>query len=225
MSDKKIVDITQLNKSIEEEQKKNDLVYQGEDQNDDSINQSAADQKELEEIPRKEDGSIDIDKISLGKDDKGRHIVDDNIFDKYYRELPEGTSNKSKSYKAYNNGKLRILGSNPAEDIEIQRKGANTLNARLAQRRTFAEVIEEMLCSRTSKENVEEFKLREGATNLEMIIASAARQAGRGNVRAMDFIRDTIGQKPSENINAAITGLTDEDKAMLQNIQNRLSNK
>jgi len=181
------------------------------------IEETAAD-----DIPRLDNGNIDIESISTGKDDKGNYIVPDDIFDKYYKEMPKGVVNNSRTWRTCNGGRLKILGGDPDNDRLIQIKGAEHSNAMQAQRRTFKEVIEEMLCSKASKSAIEDLNLKADATNLEMIIASAARQAERGNVKAMDFLRDTIGQKPSDRIEASIENLTPEDREMLENIKSRL---
>jgi hypothetical protein len=210
------INLDELEKNIEEqtaEEIKNTEKHQGENQTEES----------LDNIPRKEDGTIDIDLISLGKDDKGNIVVNDSIFDKYYKEMPKGIVNQSHTWRTSNGGRLKILGGDPDNDRLIQMKGAEHSNAMQAQRRTFKEVIEEMLCSRASKDAIEDLNLKADATNLEMIIASAARQAERGNVKAMDFLRDTIGQKPSDRLEATVENLTPEDRAMLENIKNRLS--
>ena len=178
-----------------------------------------------DDIPRLDNGNIDIESISTGKDDKGNYIVPDDIFDKYYKEMPKGVVNNSRTWRTCNGGRLKILGGDPDNDRLIQIKGAEHSNAMQAQRRTFKEVIEEMLCSKASKSAIEDLNLKADATNLEMIIASAARQAERGNVKAMDFLRDTIGQKPSDRLEATVENLTAEDREMLENIKNRLGEK
>jgi len=178
-----------------------------------------------DDIPRLDNGTIDIEAVAIGKDDKGRYTVPDDIFDKYLKELPEGTQNESKTYRAFNHGKLTQLNNDPEEASRRGRAGAIASNATQAARRTFKEVIEEMLCSKASKSAIEDLNLKADATNLEMIIASAARQAERGNVKAMDFLRDTIGQKPSDRLEATVENLTAEDREMLENIKNRLGEK
>ena len=176
---------------------------------------------DLENIPRDAAGKIQIELIATGKDEKG-YIIPDNIFDKYLKELPEGTTNQSGTFRAYNGGKLARLENNREEASTRGRAGANASNTAQAARRTFAEVIEEMLVKPANAQMIEDLELTTGATNLDAIIAAALKQASRGNVKAADFLRDTIGQKPSEKIDAAITGLSPEDKQMLQNVSERI---
>lgn len=172
-----------------------------------------------------ETGKIDISTITLGKSKRNNDIVPDNIFDAYYRELPDKVENQSGTWRTVSTGgKIKIFGGDPEADKEIQRAGADKVNAAKAQQKTFAEVISIMLTQKASNEAIEDLELTADANNLEMIIAAAAKQASRGNVKAMEFLRDTIGQKPSEKIDANVTALTPEDKEMLARVQARLDN-
>ena len=191
-----------------------------EEKNNIKVNIAAAD---LPEVPRDENNNIILEAITTGIDEKGNKIIPDEILDNYYRELPAGIVNQSKTYRTNGTGgKLKILGGDPEKDLLIQRKGGEALQATLKQQKTFAEVIQAMLCQKASKESIEDLELKADADNLEVIIAAAAKQASRGNVKAMEFLRDTIGQKPSEKIDANVTALTPEDKEMLQRVQARL---
>lgn len=171
---------------------------------------------ELPEVPRLQDGKIDIEKIATGKNEKGNYIVPDEVLKAYYKELPDGTTNESNTSWSYNGGLLNKANK------EVQTAGGKALQAKLEQRRTFADVITTMLCQKASKNDIEDLELKPDADNLDVIIAAAAKQASRGNVKAMEFLRDTIGQKPSEKIDASVTALTPEDKEMLQRVQARL---
>lgn len=173
-----------------------------------------------EEIPRLEDGSIDIEAISIGKDNKGNYIVEDDLFDKYYKELPRGTVNESKTYRAYNGGKVKSLTS---ENRDIQVMGGKALQAKLKQRRTFAEAISTVLAQKPTEKVREELELDSTADNLDAVIAAMLRQAQKGNVKAGDFLRDTIGEKPTDRLEASVETMTAEDREMLENIQKRMA--
>lgn len=55
-----------------------------------------------------------------------------------------------------------------------------------------------------------------GKTMQENIITAAVAKAASGDVRALEFVRDTIGEKPEQQINLdANLGLTDADRALL----------
>lgn len=188
----------------------------------DKLNRAIEENKtpaDKEEIPRLEDGVIDIEAISTGKDDKGNYIVPDELFDKYYKELPRGTVNESKTYRAYNGGKVKSLTS---ENRDIQVMGGKALQAKLKQRRTFAEAISTVLAQKPSQKVREELELDSTADNLDAVIAAMLKQAQRGNVKAGDFLRDTVGEKPTDKLEASVETMTAEDREMLANIQKRM---
>ena len=189
----------------------------------DKLNKAIEENKtpaDKEEIPRLEDGTIDIETTSTGKDDKGNYIVPDELFDKYYKELPRGTVNESKTYRAYNGGKVKSLTS---ENRDIQVMGGKALQAKLKQRRTFAEAISTVLAQKPSQKVREELELDSTADNLDAVIAAMLRQAQKGNVKAGDFLRDTIGEKPTDKLEASVETMTAEDREMLENIQKRMT--
>lgn len=171
-------------------------------------------------VPRKEDGTIDLDKITLEVDEKGNRIIPNDIFDNFYKELPDKIINQSKSWRTSNGGKIKILGSDPA-DAYIHRRGADASNATQAQRRTFKDTIEYMLRQKAKKSVIEDLELTEDATNLDMIIASALKQAAKGNTKAYEFLRDTAGEKPTEKISAEVETITPEDRERIEKILQR----
>ena len=171
---------------------------------------------QADKIPRDAAGKIQVEAIATGKDDKGNYIFPDEIIERYYKELPNGSTNETGNKWVYNSGIL--IKANK----EVQTAGGKALQAKLEQRRTFAEAITALLAQKASAQNIEELGLKENADNLDVVISSMLKQASRGNVKAADFLRDTIGQKPSEKLDASITGLSPEDKELLQNVSNRI---
>lgn len=172
------------------------------------------------EVKRLEDGSIDLEAITIGQDEKGNRIVPDEILDSYYRELPKGIINESGTWRANGiGGKLKIFGADIEEDREIQSKGGKVLQAALRQQRTFAEAFNTILAQKADKKAIEELNLKDNADNLDLVIAAALKQAGQGNVKAMEYIRDTIGQKPTEKIDASLSAMTPEQQRILEDIK------
>ena len=178
---------------------------------------------DLPEIPRDQDGKIIIEKIAISKDEKNNYIVPDNIFDTYFRELPKGTKNSSGTWRAANNGKIKILGVDPA-DSYIHRLGAEASNAAQAQRRTSREILEDLTRKKAKIEDIERLGLEESASNLEAANYAQIRKAIQGDTKAMEYIRDTMGEKPTEKLDASVTALTPEDKELLKNVEDRLKN-
>ena len=76
----------------------------------------------------------------------------------------------------------------------------NALKSVEARRRnkTMRETLEEML----------KCPFDNAMTYQEAILKSAVVKAEGGDIKAMEFIRDTIGQKPVDNINSTTTAIT-----------------
>jgi hypothetical protein len=177
------------------------------------LNIPAAD---LPEVKRTATGEIDLEAIATGKTEKEKYIVPDEILKAYYKELPDGTTNESGTFQAWNKGLLQTLND------DIRRKGAEALNAERAQRRKLSETIDIFLKKKASIEEVEQLGLEDGATKQDALIASMLMKAiERGDVQAGAFIRDTAGEKPTEKIAAEVETITAEDRERIERILNR----
>ena len=176
---------------------------------------------DLPEVPRLEDGSIDLEKIATGTTEKGL-IIPDNIFDAYLKELPEGTTNQSQTFRAYNGGKLHCLENNKEQASKMGKLGAPASNNSQSTRRTIREILEELSKKTVTAEEAEEYGLKEGTTLLEAANLAQIRRAMRGDTKAAEYVRDTLGEKPTEKINAEVTALTPEDREMLERVSKRL---
>ena len=173
-------------------------------------------------IPELNAGNIEEYISNCPIDEKGNHIIDDQIFNQYYRILPAKVVNQSGTYRSSGNGgKLKILGGDPVADKEIQRKGAETLNATHAQRRTMAETLDVLLRQAADPETIEALGLPAGATKQDAMLAAMYLQATEGNVKAGQFVRDTIGEQPT--IKQEVDIMTDDDRKLLANISDRLT--
>lgn len=177
---------------------------------------------ELPEVPRKEDGSIDLEKITITTDEKGNRIIPDEIFNAYYKELPNKVINQSRSWRTANGGKIKILGGDPENDKTIQDKGREANASTWAQRRSIKEILEELSRKTVTAEEAEEYGLEEGTTLLEAGNLAQIRRAMRGDTKAMEYVRDTLGEKPTDKISAEVTALTPEDKELLERVSKRL---
>jgi len=181
------------------------------------LNIPAAD---LPEVPRTEDGKIDVEKIAIGKDEKG-YIIPDNIFDSYLKELPPGTTNESQSYRAYNGGKLARLENDPEEASKRGTAGANASNTTQAARRSIKEILEELSRRTVTAEEAEEYSMEEGTSLLEAANLAQIRRAMKGDTKAAEYIRDTLGEKPVDKIAAEVETITAEDRERIERILKR----
>ena len=178
----------------------------------------------VEDLPRTPDGKLDLASIAIGKTEKDFYIIPDEIFNNYYKELPAGTVNASGTWRATSTGgKLKILGGDPENDRAIQIKGAETLNATNAQRQSNKEILEIIATMPITEEDEQKLNLPKGTTNLFAVNYAQYRKAKiQRDTQAAIYIRDTLGEKPTDKIDASITGLTAEDKEMIRNMESRL---
>lgn len=166
---------------------------------------------------------INLDKIleEAPTDEKGNKIVSDEIFDKYYKNLPNGTRNESRTKISVNGGILKPLGADPERDKDIQRQGAEALNAKHAQRQTLSDTLDILLRKKAKPEDIETYGLSQDATYQDAIMAAMMQQAAEGNVKAGQFIRDTIGEQPTAKQDISVQ-MTEDDKQLLDKVQKRL---
>lgn len=176
--------------------------------NIEKLNKSAAD---LPEVKRKEDGSIDLEAITIEIDGKDNRIIPDEIFNAYYKELPNKVINKSKSWRTSNGGKIKILGGDPENDRAIHEAGGKALQATLEQRRSIKEILEQLSRKAANPEDIERLGLEEGTTTLEAANYAAIQRAIRGDIKALEYIRDTLGEKPTEKIEQSVDICTREE--------------
>jgi len=155
------------------------------------------------------------------QDDNGNRIVPDDIFNSFCKYLPDGTFNASRTYRAYNGGRLYQIGSDPDKDREVTIAGANASNATQAQRRSFRETFDTLLRKRADTETIAALNLDSTATNQDAIAAAMAIEARNGNTKAAQFIRDTIGEMPTIKQEVTADILTAEDRELLEKIRNR----
>lgn len=190
---------------------------------DKTIKKLNIDPASLPEVKRTVDGKIDLEAIVIGEDEKGNKIIPDEILNAYYRELPNGIVNESRTYRTNaTGGKLKILGGDPEGDKEIHRKGGEALQATLKQQRTIQETVKIMLAQKATAEEIEEYNLPEGATKQDaMTAAMLARVIEQKDVAAFNSLRDTAGEKPTDRIAAEVETITAEDRERIEKILKR----
>lgn len=178
---------------------------------------------DLPEVKRTETGEIDLEAITITTDEKGNRIIPDNIFNAYYKELPVKVINKSKSWRTTpSGGKIKILGGDPEGDKAIHEAGGKALQATLEQRRSCKDILEQLAVKKADIEELERLGMEEGTNNLEAASYAAVLKAIRGDIKALEYIRDTLGEKPTDKISAEVTALTPEDKELLERVSKRL---
>ena len=112
------------------------------------------------------------------------------------------------------------------EAREIRIKGGKAVQEKKRKQKSMKESLNALLSMELSKEKAEEISgevLEGGMTMQEALMIRAIRTATEGNVKALEFIRDTSGNKPKEEI--AIDGnviMTEADRRLLDNLSRRL---
>jgi len=182
--------------------------------------------KENKEENRAEEvrtGTLDLS--IYPKDDNGNLIVPDEVFDKHTKELPDGTYNASKTYRAYNGGRLYQIGSDPVRDAEITKAGADASNATQAHRKTMAETIDILLKKPAKPEILESLGLPDGTDNQTAALVAMVLQMQAGDTKAANFLRDTVGEKPVDRQEIDANIMTEADKALLDKVSKRLESE
>ena len=92
---------------------------------------------------------------------------------------------------------------------EAKRKGHQ-------KKKTMREVLDYLLEKELTSKNGEK------ATTLEAMMTAMIKQGLNGNVKAVEFIRDTTGQKPTEKVEATNATITVTDEKTIESVMNKL---
>lgn len=84
------------------------------------------------------------------------------------------------------------------------------------KRKTMREMLDYLLEKELTSKNGEK------ATTLEAMMTSMIKQGLNGNVKAVEFIRDTTGQKPTEKVEATNATITVTDEKIIESVMNKL---
>ena len=108
------------------------------------------------------------------------------------------------------NGKANLIpitSRTPEERSEIARKGAEATNKKLKERKTMREQLELLMKLPLSpkqdklREQIKELGIPDSEINMQMAMnVSMYQQAIKGNTKAYEIVRDTIGEKPIEQV-------------------------
>jgi hypothetical protein len=144
------------------------------------------------------------------RNDKGQPVIPDDVFLDNIKDLPNGTRS-DKGKLAQNGGYLDPGKKGDPKTIENCRKAGLALQEQNAKRRAMAEEIDLFL--KRKDEN--------GVTMQERLVEAMVAKALDGCVGAAEFVRDTVGEKPSESLNLDV--MTDGDKELMANLMKRLN--
>lgn len=143
------------------------------------------------------------------KNDKGQAIVSDEVFSDNYQNLPTGTRSEDGRY-AKDGGFLRPGIKGDPKTIENCTKAGNSTAETYARRKSFKESITMLLNQ----------KDKDGVSTQDKIVAAMANKAMDGCVGAFEALRDTVGEKPSDQVSLDV--MTDGDKQLMEILKKRL---
>ena len=142
------------------------------------------------------------------KNDKGQPVISDEDFMDNVRDLPEGT--RSEKYYAKDGGYITPLRKGTPEARERASKAGKASNEMYRERKKWAESIDIFL--KQTDEN--------GVSNQDKIVLGMIAKAMEGCVGASEFLRDTVGEKPTDQVSLDV--MTDKDREVLKNLTERL---
>lgn len=115
--------------------------------------------------------------------------------------MPRGMHPNSRKALEENRKKTQFHGESSVEAVK-------KANATKAAKRTFREEFELELAAMVSDGNGNRVTVKNALTK------TAVQKALRGDLRALSFIRDTIGEKPAETVQLLQPDYTELDKLM-----------
>ena len=154
-----------------------------------------------------------------------------------YRMILDGEAEPVGPEKGWLNLEKRVSFGDmtPEKRLEAQRRGAEAVHRLHGEKKTAREALGNILSLKVTDEIIQGADIDAGiverlrrdnpeATMYDLIQAVAVGRAVGGNVKAMEYVRDTNGDKPVEKIDASVSGqiMTDQDREMIQAIADRL---
>jgi hypothetical protein len=116
---------------------------------------------------------------------------------------------------------------------EIAVKGGKATQECLKKARSFKDVCNQALTTKVSREKAVSFVGDDidlipfdenGFTDMQTVLSvRALRISADGNAKYLEFIRDTSGQKPKDEMSITADIMTDSDRALIENINKRLN--
>jgi hypothetical protein len=143
------------------------------------------------------------------KDEKGRPTISDEDFLDNLKILPKGIRSVTGKLSG-NNGYVQLMEKGAQKTKEIASMGGKASQEIYAERKKIAETIDIFL--KKTDEN--------GVTMQEKIVEAMGLKAMDGCVGAFEALRDTVGEKPTDQVNVGV--MTEGDKKLMEKLMKRL---
>lgn len=179
----------------------------------------------------KEDKKIISNNTDIPADIK--KIDDHETRSAIYKEVEAGNI-KHKQLEASKKNLIPLNKRSPEEAAAIRRKGWEAMTALKGERKTAKQSLEQFLPlfanDPGNDENIPE-DIRKlltdnkavKVTQYDLIMLSMINQARNGNIQAAIYIRDTFGDKPINEVHNVNEIISDNDKALIEKLQQRLN--
>ena len=147
-----------------------------------------------------------------------------------YQKVIDGDVEAVGIQKGWSN--LKSLKDRPKEEqLEIRRKAQKAQTEKRRELKTMKEALSVILESKdmarvmataTNNQTLIDFA-ESGCTVNELLMMSATLQGLDGNVKALEFVRDTNGQRPKDQIDVQADVITASDRALIEKLRKNLS--
>lgn len=145
-------------------------------------------------------------------------------------EKPQG---QEKGWKNLQPEKYNFAVMDKEKQREISRKGAQAVNRLHGEKKTAREALENILTLRITDEIIDGADLspeiaerlkrdNPNATLYDLIHLVAVGRAVGGSIPAMQYIRDTHGDKPVDKVDITADITTEADRALMRQVAERL---
>lgn len=154
----------------------------------------------------------ELDKLieNAPRNEKGRPVISEEDFMDNLKDLPNGVMSEGRKV-ANCGGYLQCGIKGDPKTHENCVKAGEASRAVYAERKKISETIDIFLKKVDDKD---------GKTMQEKIVEAIGLKAMEGCVGAFEAIRDTVGEKPTDNVNVDV--MTDGDKALMQKLLKRM---
>lgn len=114
------------------------------------------------------------------------------------------------------------------EERLIRSKGGKARQAQIAERKSMREDLNQLLNVRLSKSKAKELigddiaALGDNITMQRVLLVKASQEALNGNMRALELLRDTVGDFPKKQLEIQADVMTDADRALIDKLSGRI---
>jgi len=133
--------------------------------------------------------------------------------------------------KAHANNLIDITTRPKEEQLSICRQGQKAMLEVRKKRKNIKDILDiigglsatELASNYVSAELVDKMsEVSEEITIYDVINLVQTEKAMQGSVRSAEFVRDSLGERPKDNVQIDVDIITDSDREMLQNLHDRI---